>query len=126
MNQFEKWLWQHKLPVTRNVWLRFLKYFLGALIISYFLYSQLSQIDLETLEPLYNKRRALAFLMLSIMSAKSWGWSSFVGMIATALWGDWQNLRWRSLPKENPVAKDGDENESDSKEGPADSKIQHF
>ena len=112
MKQLEQWVSQHKLPAIRNVWLRFLKYFVLASILGYAQYWILSQADLYTLRTLNNKRSALVLLMLSIMSAKSWGWSFFIAIVASALWGDWQNLRWRSLPKEKSGVNDGIESNS--------------
>ncbi len=49
---------KHKIPKVRNFWLRFVKYLVGAIILSYFLYFMMSQMDIDYLRDANNKRSA--------------------------------------------------------------------
>lgn len=89
-----------KIPRTKNVWLRLIKYFISAIIVSYIFYWVLSQMELDSLKTLNNKRSELFLTMLSIMPAKGWGWFAFFGAMFVQLWGEWRYFHLKSFPKE--------------------------
>jgi hypothetical protein len=110
MGYIDKLLSQQEVPLIRNFWLRFVKYLMLAIIVSYGLYWVLSQMNSDTLKSLSNRRSGLFLLLLGIMPAKGWGWFFFIGIISSTLWGDWRNFRWQSFPKKKSNENGDNEN----------------